>query len=116
MPFLALKASGGERVNFLWLSDPHGEGCTMAINTNLFKILLSPPKTCQLAWLGQTASSRTIEEALRSVGPDSKQSWGLGGKQTGERPSRSALWTWLPTAGVQSLQDAEVALSEGLES
>lgn len=60
----------------------------MAINTNLFKIPLSPPKTGQLASLCQTASSQTIEEALRSVGLGSKQSWGLSGKQTGERPSQ----------------------------
>lgn len=59
----------------------------MAIHTNLFKIPLSPAKTCQLAWLCPTASSRPVEEALQSVGLDSQQSWGLSGKQTGERPS-----------------------------
>lgn len=87
----------------------------MAINTNLFKIPLSPPKTGQLAWLCQTASSQTIEEALRSVGLDSKQSWRLRGKQTGERPAQlspldpAAQRATPPvTDGVQSLRDASL--------
>lgn len=50
------------------------EICIAALNSNLFKILLGPLKTSQLAWLSQITSSQATEEALRSLLPAGKQS------------------------------------------
>lgn len=50
------------------------EICIAALNSNLFKILLGPLKTSQLAWLSQITSSQATEEALRSLLPGGKQS------------------------------------------
>lgn len=48
----------------------HEEICIAALNSNLFKILLGPLKTSQLAWLSQITSSQATEEALRSLLPE----------------------------------------------
>lgn len=50
MPFLALQASREQRVNFLWLSGLHEEGCTAALNSDLFNIPFGPPRPA--SWLG----------------------------------------------------------------